>query len=124
MPTNKKTDAAENKQPQAPKKSLWEKAMTQGEAANMEKDEILDVLFWFRQLVSVTFGLAAGLTQLTGAGVIIFYVGLMFASSYYYQTIFLEIDPEDFNPNELLMEGLGNCVGLFLLSWILLYTFL
>ena len=90
----------------------------------MEKDEILDVLFWFRQLVSVLFGLAAGLSGQTGAAVIIMYVMLMFASSYYYQTIYLEIDPEDFNPNELMMEGLGNCVGLFLLSWILLYTFM
>ena len=58
--------------------------MTQGEAANMEKDEILDVLFWFRQAVSVAFGILAGLSGQTGAPIIILYVALMFASSYYY----------------------------------------
>ena len=43
---NKKNDDA-NKQAE-PKKSLFEKACIQGEAANMSKDEILDVLFWYR----------------------------------------------------------------------------
>lgn len=120
----KQSKTQEASEKQVPKKSLWEKAMTRGEAVSMEKDEILDVLFWFRQIVSVALGIAAGISQQTGAPVIIIYVALMFAANYYYQTLFLDVDPEDFNPNELLMEGLGNSIGLFLLFWILLYTFI
>ena len=48
----------------------------------------------------------------------------LFGLSYVYYAKFLEIDEEDFNPNELLMEGVGNSVGVFLLTWILLYSFI
>ena len=66
----------------------------------------------------------AGILKLTGAPVIGAFVVLMFGITYLYYTRYLEIDDQDFNEQELLMEGVGNSVGLFLLSWILLYSFL
>ena len=129
MPSKIKNDTnkekkEEVKKEEQPRKSLIEKACTQGEAQNLEKDEILDIIFWFRQVVSIAYGIIAGLSGLTGAPVIVGYVGTMLGSSYYYQNNFLEIDADDFNPNEIMMEGMSNSIGLFLLLWILLFTFI
>ena len=69
-------------------------------------------------------GILAGCSGMTGAPVIGSYAVIMMATSYFYQNNFLELDSDDFNPNELMMEGASNSVGLFLLSWILIYSFI
>ena len=69
------------------------------------------------------FGLIAGFLGLTGYPVILGYGASVITLSYTYTAKFLEIDEDDFNPQELMMEGAGNSIGLFLLSWIMVYTF-
>ena len=41
-----------------------------------------------------------------------------------FEDVDAEIDEDDFNPQELIMEGFANSMGLFLLSWTLIYTYL
>ena len=69
------------------------------------------------------FGLIFGLMGLTGYPAIIGYGASIIVLSYTYTGKYLEIDEDDFNPQELMMEGAGNSVGLFLLSWIMVFTF-
>ena len=69
------------------------------------------------------FGLIFGFLGLTGYPAIIGYGASIVVLSYTYTSKYLEIDEDDFNPQELLMEGAGNSVGLFLLSWIMVFTF-
>lgn len=61
---------------------------------------------------------------MTGVYVIIGFFIALFLISYLYYSKLLNINEEDFGQNELFMEGVGNAFGLFLLSWILTYTFL
>jgi hypothetical protein len=106
-----------------PKRSLLEKAMTKGAPEKLTKDDVLDVVFWFRCLVSLLFGLTCGILGLTGYPVIMGYVACLYTLNSFYTASYLQIDEDDFNPQELMMEGMGNSVGLFLLSWILVYSF-
>ena len=74
--------------------------------------------------MGLSLGILAGFSGMTGAPVIATFVVIVLSTSYFYQNNFLELDSDDFNPNELLMEGASNAVGLFLLSWILIYSFI
>ena len=94
------------------------------EPQSLEKDEVLDTIFWFRQMVGFAVGLVAGCVGLTGYPVILAFAASLFGASTLFQSRFLQLDEDDYNPQELMMEGLGNSVGLFLLTWILLHTFL
>ena len=84
----------------------------------------MDIIFWFRCLVGLIMGLVAGILNLTGFPVILVYIACIFFLTSMYLNKFIEIDEEDFNPQELLMEGMANSGGFFMLSWILVYTYL
>ena len=80
------------------------------------QDELLDFVFWCRQLIALAFGMTAGFLALTGIYVILgFFVALFLVSWLYYSKV-LNINEEDFGQNELFMEGVGNAFGLFLVS--------
>ena len=81
-----------------PKQSLMTKALTKGSSSDMSKDEILDIIFWFRCIVSFIFGLAAGISGLTGSPVIVAYGVFMITLNSIYTGKFLEIEEDDFNP--------------------------
>ena len=108
----------------APKQSLLSKALTRGEPQNLNKDEVLDLIFWSRSIIGLVLGLVAGILGLTGFPVIVTFIVALFGGSYFYYSKFLEVDTDDYNDQELLMEGVGNGGGLFMLAWIIMYTFL
>ena len=49
--------------------SFMEKAL--GKVENLDRDDVLDLIFWFRILVGVVIGTAAGVVGLTGFPVIV-----------------------------------------------------
>ena len=74
--------------------------------------------------MGLSIGIGAGVLGLTGLPVIIVFGVFVYMSSYMYINRFLQIDEQDFNDQELLLEGIGNSIGLFLLSWIVVYSYL
>ena len=78
--------------------------------------ETLDFVFWFRQIIGLAIGLGAGLLHLTGMYVIIGYGVAMFALSNIYTYRVLNVSDENFQNNELMMEGMPNSFGIFLVS--------
>ena len=78
--------------------------------------ETLDFVFWFRQLVGLTIGLSAGMLHLSGAYVIIGFLAGVFILSNLYAYKVLNVNDDDFQNNEMMMEGLPNSVGIFLVS--------
>ena len=86
--------------------------------------ETLDFMFWFRQLVGFSIGMSAGMMHLTGTYVIIGFIGIIFVLSNFYASKVLNISEKDFQNNELLMEGLPNAFGIFIVSAILLLSYL
>ena len=85
--------------------------------------ETLDFVFWFRQVVGFSIGLAAGLLHLTGMYVFIGFFVAMFTLSNFYAYKMLNVSEDDFQNNELMMEGSANSVGIFLLTWIVCFSF-
>eukprot|EP00877_Chromochloris_zofingiensis_P013534 jgi/Chrzof1/8434/Cz03g10160.t1 len=87
------------------------------------KDEVLDVLYWWRQLVGLFFGLVWGIAPLTGwyafAGFIV--LNMVITVSIYKNI--MGVDEEDFGGhNELLGEGVQGSSSVFMVTWILTYT--
>ena len=78
--------------------------------------EVLDFVFWFRQLLGFSIGLVAGLLHLTGMYVIIGFWAAMFILSNLYTSKVLNVSEEDFSNAELTMEGMPNSFGIFLVS--------
>ena len=78
--------------------------------------ETLDYVFWFRQVVGFSIGLTAGMLHLTGMFVIIGFVAVMIILSNMYSYKVLNVSEEDFQNNELMMEGSVNSFGIFLVS--------
>ena len=60
------------------------------------KDEILDFVFWCRQIIALIFGLSAGIMGFTGIYVIVSFFVALFLLSYVYYTKILKINEEDF----------------------------
>ena len=79
--------------------------------------ETLDLVFWFRQLVGMCVGLAAGLLHLTGMYVLIAFFAIMITLSNAYAYKMLNVSDEDFQNSELVMEGSANSFGIFLVSY-------
>ena len=78
--------------------------------------ETLDFIFCFRQLVGLSIVLTAGLLHLTGGYVIVGFIASIFILSNLYNYKVLNISDDDYVNNELLMEGLPNSFGIFLVS--------
>ena len=78
--------------------------------------ETLDFVFWFRQIIGFSIGVTAGLLHLTGMYVIIGFWAAMLILSNLYASKVLNVSEEDFQNNELTMEGMPNSFGIFLVS--------
>ncbi|PAA61642.1 hypothetical protein BOX15_Mlig012688g7, partial [Macrostomum lignano] len=86
------------------------------------KDELLDVVYWQRQLLSAVLGLVWGLLPLKG----IVGLGLFFlincAAVYAYTCLFQGVDEEEYGGmGEILKEGLMTSFASFLVLWIIVY---
>ncbi|XP_053100586.1 respirasome Complex Assembly Factor 1 [Hemicordylus capensis] len=102
--------------------SLWSKAL-RSDSAWEDKDEFLDVIYWFRQIIAVILGVIWGIVPLKGfVGIAIFCLinaGIL----YLYFSSFQQIDEEEYGGTwELTKEGFMTSFALFLVVWIIFYT--
>jgi hypothetical protein len=81
------------------------------------------MVFWVRQAIALSVGIAAGMLKFTGVYVFLAFFAALYLLSYIYYSKWLNLDEDEFQQNELFMEGIPPAVGLFLLSWTLNYTF-
>uniref|UniRef100_A0A5F8G5Q3 RAB5 interacting factor n=1 Tax=Monodelphis domestica TaxID=13616 RepID=A0A5F8G5Q3_MONDO len=98
----------------APKSSAWSKAL-RSDAAWEDKDEFLDVIYWFRQIIAVVLGVIWGVVPLKGfVGIAVFCLinaGIL----YLYFSSFQQIDEEDYGGTwELTKEGFMTSFALFM----------
>ena len=80
------------KEPTIPKRSLLEKALTPGEPELLAKDDVLDLIFWLRQIIGIGVGTAAGVAKFIGAPVMVAYGVLVFGLTFLYTSRFLQVD--------------------------------
>uniref|UniRef100_A0A8C8UGA3 Respirasome Complex Assembly Factor 1 n=1 Tax=Peromyscus maniculatus bairdii TaxID=230844 RepID=A0A8C8UGA3_PERMB len=87
------------------------------------KDEFLDVIYWFRQIIAVVSGVIWGILPLRGflgiAGFCLINAGVL----YLYFSNYLQIDAEEYGGTwELTKEGFMTSFALFMVIWIIFYT--
>ncbi|XP_069740342.1 GEL complex subunit OPTI isoform X2 [Narcine bancroftii] len=104
------------------KVSVWSKVL-KSHAAWEDKDEFLDVIYWFRQIIAIILGVIWGVVPLKGfLGIAIFCLinaGIL----YVYFSSFQQVDEEEYGGTwELTKEGFMTSFALFLVVWIIFYT--
>ncbi|KAG8131840.1 putative Chromosome 20 orf 24 protein, partial [Naja naja] len=94
--------------------SLWSKAL-RSDSAWEDKDEFLDVIYWFRQIIAVILGVIWGIVPLKGfVGIAIFCL-INAGVLYLYFSSFQQIDEEEYGGTwELTKEGFMTSFALFL----------
>uniref|UniRef100_A0A0N4ZQW9 Rab5-interacting protein n=1 Tax=Parastrongyloides trichosuri TaxID=131310 RepID=A0A0N4ZQW9_PARTI len=87
------------------------------------RDEILDVLYWGKQLLSIVIGMIWGVLPFTGITSIIAFTLASGVSSYLYVTRFQEYDDEELGGFfEIAREGISAAFATFMITWIVTYT--
>ncbi|XP_030068846.1 GEL complex subunit OPTI isoform X3 [Microcaecilia unicolor] len=106
----------------AVKASPWSKAL-RGDSVWEDKDEFLDVIYWFRQIIAIVLGVIWGIVPLKGfVGIAIFCL-INAGVLYLYFSSFQQIDEEEYGGTwELTKEGFMTSFALFLVVWVIFYT--
>lgn len=102
--------------------SVWSRAFTSN-SEWPDKEEFLDVIYWFRQALGIILGIIWGLTALKGfVGLMLFAVinaGLI----YLYFSNFQNVDEDEYGGAwELTKEGFMTSFAGFLVTWIIIYS--
>lgn len=88
-----------------------------------DKDEFLDVIYWFRQVLAILLGIIWGILPLKGILAIGLFALINAGVLYIYFTNFQKIDEEEYGgPWELTKEGFMTSFALFLVVWIIFYS--
>ncbi|XP_029184359.1 respirasome Complex Assembly Factor 1-like [Acropora millepora] len=88
-----------------------------------DKDEFLDVIYWFRQILAILLGIVWGILPLKGILAIGFFAAANAGVLYVYFTSYQKVDEEDYGgPWELTKEGFMTSFALFLVVWIVVYS--
>jgi len=88
-----------------------------------DKDELLDVIYWARQIIGTLIGICWGLIPFTGILGVIIYLALTTFAVHLYATNYQNMDEEKLGGFwELAKEGFGSSFASFLIAWILVYT--
>ncbi|CAB3397633.1 unnamed protein product [Caenorhabditis bovis] len=118
--------AAPKKQKSAIPESTWNLTLSKALRPGSEwpdKDELLDVVYWGKQILSLFVGVVFGMTPLYGFLAIISYVCISSVVAQHYVTKFQKVDEDEVGGFwELAKEGFGAAFATFMVSWITVYT--
>eukprot|EP01024_Parvocaulis_polyphysoides_P003531 TRINITY_DN10953_c0_g4_i2.p1 TRINITY_DN10953_c0_g4~~TRINITY_DN10953_c0_g4_i2.p1 ORF type:complete len:144 (+),score=19.96 TRINITY_DN10953_c0_g4_i2:38-433(+) len=94
-----------------------------GGDSEWERDEILDVIHWSRQLLALLCGVICGVVGITDIPGFIIFAVVTFGTTVIFYRSYLRVDEEELGGSgELAMEGMMSAFAIFLLVWISLYT--
>eukprot|EP00830_Metopus_es_P004538 TRINITY_DN14155_c0_g1_i1.p1 TRINITY_DN14155_c0_g1~~TRINITY_DN14155_c0_g1_i1.p1 ORF type:complete len:138 (+),score=22.70 TRINITY_DN14155_c0_g1_i1:40-414(+) len=94
-----------------------------GRKGSYTREEVFEFLFWVKIIFGFTIGITAGFLKFTGYPVFIVYLaGVMLGTNLYYTKILNHVEDSNTAP-ELYMEHFPESFGIFMLTWILSFTF-
>uniref|UniRef100_A0A5S6QPA4 Rab5-interacting protein n=1 Tax=Trichuris muris TaxID=70415 RepID=A0A5S6QPA4_TRIMR len=103
---------------------LWKRAITPSSDWS-QKDDLLDAIYWLKQLVSAILGILWGTLPLRGSLAITVYFITCSCVSYLYVISFQRVDEEWIGGMvEVIKEGFSTAFATFLVVWIVTYTFM
>ncbi|KAF8382656.1 hypothetical protein PRIPAC_71798 [Pristionchus pacificus] len=88
-----------------------------------DKDDLLDVLYWGRQVFALFLGVVFGVIPLSGVIAIVIYAAISTLAGQYFVCNYQGADEETMGGFwELAKEGFGTAFATFLVSWITTYS--
>ena len=103
--------------------SIFKKAMiTNGRWDKDSFPEYGDVVYWLRQSIGLFAGIICGALALVDIFGFSFFVVAIISLPYFYYTNYSKINIDDFGAIAMLSEGLMPSFGVFLLTWIIVYS--
>ena len=103
--------------------SLLGKILSATEETAWQKNEVMTIMHWLKQIIAIGTGIVAGLVPLEGLFGVVLFLGSMAVIPMAFARSVLRIDEEDFGGvQELLLEGATFASGLFALLWIFVYN--
>lgn len=122
MVTRTNTVEKSSRSPKVDTTKTWNKAIT-GKSVFEDKDELLDIVYWGRQVVGMILGVIFGLIPLKGIIALAVFAALSCAVTYLYCVNFQGIDEEEYGGVwEILKEGFMTSFASFLVVWIIVYN--
>ncbi|KRZ32957.1 Pre-mRNA-splicing factor ISY1 -like protein [Trichinella pseudospiralis] len=89
-----------------------------------DKDDLLDVIYWFKQIFSLLFGIVCGLLPVEGFSVIAFYLMVSTLVTHFYITAFQCFDEDELGGiSEIFKEGFSSAFATFMVCWIVAFTY-
>lgn len=85
-------------------------------------DDYTSVIYWMRQILGLLVGILAGIYPLQEFAGFFAFIFINITIPYFFYTNYSKVNIDDFGPFEMLSEGFGQSFGVFLLSWILVYS--
>ncbi|VDQ08691.1 unnamed protein product [Trichobilharzia regenti] len=87
-----------------------------------DKNDFLDVVYWFRQVFAVIVGVLWGLAPFTGFLAILMFFVTNVCFVYAYAAVYQRVDEDEYGGyGEIVKEGLMTAFASFMVSWILTY---
>ncbi|WKY13873.1 hypothetical protein Q1695_004595 [Nippostrongylus brasiliensis] len=112
--------------PSASDEYNWTESLSKAFRAGSEwsdKDELLDVVYWGKQFLSLIIGIAFGAASLHGILAIIAYVAISTMVAQHFVVKFQQVDEDEVGGFwELAKEGFGSAFATFMVSWITVYS--
>mmetsp|Transcript_8844 Transcript_8844/g.17151 ORF Transcript_8844/g.17151 Transcript_8844/m.17151 type:complete len:108 (-) Transcript_8844:115-438(-) len=88
---------------------------------DIEKDDLMLALYWIKQVVAFIFAITVGSMKLTGLPVILVYLVVMASTSLGYS--WQLVKAYHIEAWDILSEAFGPSFFMFMLTWILSFTF-
>eukprot|EP00163_Fabomonas_tropica_P020948 TRINITY_DN3688_c0_g1_i1.p1 TRINITY_DN3688_c0_g1~~TRINITY_DN3688_c0_g1_i1.p1 ORF type:complete len:123 (-),score=26.75 TRINITY_DN3688_c0_g1_i1:71-439(-) len=105
-------------------KNLFAAALTPGSGENLQKDDLLTIIYWLRQLLAIALGIGSGLYGVRGATGIVGFGVINVVVFGLYRSKFLGVDDEELEIGfqEVNGEGMMPAFATYTLCWTLLYS--
>nr|CAX73767.1 hypotheticial protein [Schistosoma japonicum] len=87
-----------------------------------DKNDFLDIIYWFRQVFAIIIGVVWGLASFTGFLAIVMFFVTNICFVYAYAAMYQRVDEDEYGGyGEIVKEGLMTAFACFMVSWILTY---
>jgi len=100
----------------------WQKGLKPSN--DWDKDELMDVIYWYRQIFGLALGIAWGLIPMSVFVGNVSFVALNALLFFLYYSKYLGVDVEQFGSWDLFSEGFMSSYGTFLVLWICIFSLL
>eukprot|EP01084_Bolivina_argentea_P007601 14269_1 len=101
--------------------SLWTKAIKGVSDNEWTKEDVSNIIYWLRQILSLIIGMLWGIVRLEGIFAVLLYFTVCVFGLHSYKSQY-GVSDEIFDIFDALKEGFVPALGIFLMGWVCSYS--